>query len=57
MTHREGTQMDVKFRIKNQSCSLSGLYSEFGINSRVIKKEIKDGVVYEIAPVITIHDL
>ena len=51
MTHREGTQMDVKFRIKNQSCSLSGLYSEFGINSRVIKKEIKDGVVYEIAEI------
>ena len=22
--------MDVKFRIKNKSCSLSGLYSEFG---------------------------
>ncbi len=51
MTHGEETQMDVKFKIKNKSCSLSGLYSEFGINSRVIKKEMKDGIVYEIAEI------
>ncbi|MCL4452489.1 MAG: helix-turn-helix domain-containing protein [Candidatus Thermoplasmatota archaeon] len=51
MTRREEAQMDVKFRIKNKSCSLSGLYSEFGVNSRVIKKEMKDGIVYEIAEI------
>jgi predicted DNA binding protein len=43
--------MDVKFKIKNESCSLSGLYSEFGVNSRVIKKEIRNGLVYEIAEI------
>ena len=43
--------MDVKFKIKNESCSLSGLYSEFNVNSRVIKKEMHDGMVHEIAEI------
>ncbi len=51
MTGRDEKQMDVKFKLKNQSCSLSGLYSEFGVNSRVLKKEMKDGIVYEIAEI------
>ncbi len=43
--------MDVTFTIKNEGCSLSGLYSEFNINSRVIKKEINNGIIYEIAEI------
>ncbi|ARD85569.1 hypothetical protein FAD_1730 [Ferroplasma acidiphilum] len=37
--------------MKNEGCSLSGLYSEYNINSRVIKKEIHEGLLYEIAEI------
>lgn len=43
--------MNVKVKMKNEGCSLSGLYSEYNINSRVIKKEIHEGLLYEIAEI------
>jgi predicted DNA binding protein len=43
--------MDVKFTVNAEGCSLSGLYSEFNVNSRVIKKEIHDGIIFEIAEI------
>lgn len=43
--------MNVKVKMKNEGCSLSGLYSEFNINSRVIKKEMHEGLLYEIAEI------
>jgi len=43
--------MDVKFKIKNEGCSLSSLYSEFNVNSRVIKKELYDNVLHEVAEI------
>jgi len=43
--------VNVKVKMKNEGCSLSGLYSEFNINSRVIKKEMHEGLLYEIAEI------
>lgn len=43
--------MNVKVKMKNEGCSLSGLYSEYNINSRVIKKEMHEGLLYEIAEI------
>jgi predicted DNA binding protein len=43
--------VNVKVKMKNEGCSLSGLYSEYNINSRVIKKEIHEGLLYEIAEI------
>jgi predicted DNA binding protein len=43
--------MDVKIKIKNEGCSLSSLYSEFNVNSRVIKKEMHNNVLHEVAEI------
>ena len=47
----EGVSSGQKFLATIPDVTKSGLYSEFNVNSRVIKKEMHDGMVHEIAEI------